>query len=170
MEKNPSFCNSMKKRYCDDIVQTFPKLIKRASDPDDLVTGEFTDEWGSRFCEVPGGVGSHPTKPIIYSLEDWEVYRSKFIPLMEEGILQGTGNYITVENEDGEKIEMEEPEEIHTYQGWKFLNRQVKRGEKSVATIQIWKHTVKKPKEKDEQEQERMFMTNAFFFTEVQTK
>lgn len=90
--------------------------------------------------------------------------------LMEEGILQGTGNIITVENEDGEKIEMEEPEEIHTYQGWKSLNRQVKRGEKSVATIQIWKHTVKKPEEKDEQEQERMFLTNAYFFTEAQTE
>ena len=90
--------------------------------------------------------------------------------LMEEGILKGTGNFITDENEDGEKIEMEEPEEIHTYQGWKSVNRQVKRGEKSIATIQIWKHTTKKPKNEDEQEQERMFLTNAFFFTEAQTE
>ena len=85
--------------------------------------------------------------------------------LMQEGILQGTGNIITVEDENGEKKQIEEPEMIHTYQGWKSLNRQVKRGEKSIATIQIWKHTTKKPKEKDEEEQEKMFMTKAFFFT-----
>lgn len=92
------------------------------------------------------------------------------LSLMEDGILQGTGNTITVENEEGEKIELEEPEQIHTYAGWKTLNRQVKRGEKSIATILIWKHTTKKPKEKEEEEQEAMFMTKAFFFRECQTE
>ena len=89
---------------------------------------------------------------------------------MEVGILQGTGNTITVENEEGEKIELEEPEQIHTYAGWKTLNRQVKKGEKSIATILIWKHTTKKPKEKEEEEQEAIFMTKAFFFRECQTE
>lgn len=37
--------------------------------------------------------------------------------LMQEGILQGTGNIITVEDENGEKKQIEEPEQIHTYQG-----------------------------------------------------
>ena len=92
------------------------------------------------------------------------------LSLMEIGILQGTGNTITVENEEGEKIELEEPEQIHTYAGWKTLNRQVKKGEKSIATILIWKHTTKKPKEKEEEEQEAMFMTKAFFFRECQTE
>lgn len=92
------------------------------------------------------------------------------LSLMEDGILQGTGNTITVENEEGEKIELEEPEQIHTYAGWKTLNRQVKRGEKSIATILIWKHTTKKPKEKEKEEQEAMFMTKAFFFRECQTE
>lgn len=90
--------------------------------------------------------------------------------LMEDGILKGTGNIITVENENGEKKQVEEPEQIHTYQGWKSLNRQVKKGEKSIATIQIWHHTTRKPKDKDEEEQERMFLTKAFFFTEAQTE
>lgn len=90
--------------------------------------------------------------------------------LMEEGILQGTGNIITVEDGNGKKKQIEEPEQIHTYQGWKSLNRQVKKGEKSIATIQIWKHTIKKPKDKDEEEQEKMFLTKAFFFTEDQTE
>ena len=92
------------------------------------------------------------------------------LSLMEDGILQGTGNTITVENEEGEKIELEEPEQIHTYAGWKTLNRQVKKGEKCIATILIWKHTTKKPKEKEEEEQEAMFMTKAFFFRECQTE
>lgn len=92
------------------------------------------------------------------------------LSLMEDGILQGTGNTIMVENEEGEKIELEEPEQIHTYAGWKTLNRQVKKGEKSIATILIWKHTTKKPKEKEEEEQEAMFMTKAFFFRECQTE
>ena len=86
--------------------------------------------------------------------------------LMQEGILRGTGNIIS-KDENGEKKQIEEPEQIHTYQGWKNLHRQVKRGEKSVATIQIWKHTTKKPKEADEEKQEKMFLTKAFFFTEA---
>ena len=92
------------------------------------------------------------------------------VSLMEEGIIKGTGNIITVEDEKGEKRQIEEPEQIHTYQGWKALQRQVKRGEKSIATIQIWKHTTKKPKEADEEEQEKMFLTKAFFFRETQTE
>ena len=91
------------------------------------------------------------------------------VSLMEEGIIKATGNYITVENADGEKIQLEEPEQLHTYAGWKALNRQVRKGEKSIATMQIWKHTTKKPKKEDEDEQEKMFMTKAFFFTEAQT-
>ena len=43
------------------------------------------------------------------------------VSLMEEGIIKGTGNIITVENEDGEKIQLEEPEELHTYHGWKAV-------------------------------------------------
>ena len=89
---------------------------------------------------------------------------------MEEGILQGTGNIIEVEDENGEKKQIEEPEQIHTYQGWKSLNRQVKRGEKSIATIQIWKHTTQKSKAEDEDDQEKMFLTKAFFFRETQTE
>ena len=91
------------------------------------------------------------------------------VSLMEEGIIKGTGNIITVENENGEKIQLEEPEELHTYQGWKAVGRQVKKGEKSIATMMIWKHTTKKPKKEDEEEQEAMFMTKAFFFKEEQT-
>ena len=86
------------------------------------------------------------------------------VDLMDKGIIRGTGN------KEGEKIELEEPEQIHTYAGWKALNRQVKKGEKSIASFMIWKHTTKKPKEKDEEPKEAMFQTKAFWFTEAQTE
>lgn len=82
--------------------------------------------------------------------------------LMEKGIIGNTGRKIVVENEAGEKKEIFEPEKIHTYAGWKAVGRQVKKGEKSIAAFQIWKHTTKKPKKEDEEE-EKMFLTKAFF-------
>lgn len=92
------------------------------------------------------------------------------IELMKQGIIKWTGRYITVENENGEKVELEEPEEIHTYRGWQELKRQVKKGEKSVATFLIWKHTITKKKTEEDEEKEKMFMTKAFFFTAGQTE
>ncbi|WP_347044285.1 ArdC-like ssDNA-binding domain-containing protein [Fusicatenibacter saccharivorans] len=90
--------------------------------------------------------------------------------LMEKGIIGNTGRKIVVENEAGEKKEIFEPEKIHTYAGWKAVGRQVKKGEKSIAAFQIWKHTTKKPKKEDEEEEEKMFLTKAFFFRECQTE
>lgn len=63
--------------------------------------------------------------------------------LMEEGILKGTGRIITVEFDDGTTATVEEPEEIHTFNGWKARGYQVKKGEKSTIKFPIWKHTVK---------------------------
>ena len=88
--------------------------------------------------------------------------------LMEQGIINGTGRTITVEDENGNKKQMEEPEEIHTYKGWQEYQRQVKKGEKSIATVLIWKHSSKKVDETEE-EKESMFMTKAFFFKKSQT-
>lgn len=87
------------------------------------------------------------------------------LQLMDDGIIGTTGRTITVENEQGEKFEMQEPEPIHTYQAWKCLGYQVKRGQKAKASFLIWKHTVKKAKEQQDEDEEKMFMTKAFFFT-----
>ena len=83
-----------------------------------------------------------------------------------QATIGNTGRKIIVENEDGEKKEMLEPESIHTYAGWKAIGRQVKKGEKCIATFMIWKHTTKKKKSESEDEQEKMFMTKAFCQTE----
>ena len=101
-----------------------------------------------------------------------QIIFNESIELMENGIIGNTGRKIIVENEDGEKKEMLEPESIHTYAGWKAIGRQVKKGEKCIATFMIWKHTTKKKKSEseDEKEQEKMFMTKAFFVRECQTE
>ena len=65
------------------------------------------------------------------------------VRLMEEGLLKGTGEFVTIENEDGTTMELEMPEEIHTFNGWKQRGYSVKKGEKSTIKFPIWKHTAK---------------------------
>lgn len=87
------------------------------------------------------------------------------VRLMEEGVLQGTGEIIKVENTDGAEIELEMPEAIHTYQGWKARGYVVKKGEKAIAKFPIWKHTSKKVEVDGEEElKENMFVKVSAFF------
>lgn len=94
------------------------------------------------------------------------IIMNESIRLMEEGILKGSGEFMTVENEDGTKKTLEMPEPIHTFNGWKQLGYSVKKGEKSKIKFSIWKHTTKKV-EKDGKEEElsKMFQKVAAFFT-----
>lgn len=96
------------------------------------------------------------------------------IKLMNAGTIGTTGNIITVENPDGSKFQVNEPEPIHTFATWRALGYQVKRGEKSIAKIDIWKCTIKpvELKAKNEsgddvtitQDAKNMFLKTAFFF------
>ena len=90
------------------------------------------------------------------------------IKLMEQGVIGGTGEKIVVEQGDGTKKELDVPEEIHTYQTWKRLGYQVRRGQKAVAKFPIWKHTTKKLDEVDEEGNEKtkssMFLKTSAFF------
>lgn len=92
------------------------------------------------------------------------------LQLMESIVIGNTGRTMVLELENGKRKKIFEPEEIHTYQGWKTRNRQVQKGEKAIASFRIWKHAVDKSKEKDGEEQEKMFMTKASFFRKSQTK
>lgn len=96
------------------------------------------------------------------------------IKLMEQGILKGTGVKITVDNEDGTKKELDVPEEIHTYQTWKAMGYQVKKGSKAVAQFPIWKHTSKQLDELDDEgnpkEKTNMFMKVSSWFTREQVE
>ena len=92
--------------------------------------------------------------------------------LQKDGVLAGTGRFLTLEDESGKKITMEEPEEIHTYAGWKSLGFQVRKGEKALAKFPIWKYTTTRKTETEEQAQERghCFMKLSFFFAAAQVE
>ena len=86
--------------------------------------------------------------------------------LMEQGIIGTTGRTLTFVDEEGDEKQMPEPEVIHTYQTWKELGYQVKKGSKAVARFTIWKHVAAKKNEETQTETpERMFMKNASWFT-----
>lgn len=95
------------------------------------------------------------------------------VKLMEEGIIKGSG--IIGKTIDNKEIEL--PEELHTYQSWKSLGYQVKKGSKAVAQFPIWKYMSKKKKEAEEAEPteeqvEKGYcrMVKASFFTREQVE
>lgn len=98
------------------------------------------------------------------------------VRLMEEQRIGTTGRVIEVLNMNGETEFINEPEEIHTYQAWKALGYQVKRGEKAIAKFTIWKYKAGKVEveaEGDGEEQEQkgmMFMKLSHFFSESQVE
>ena len=97
------------------------------------------------------------------------------VKLMERGIIQGTGRFVEVEDQNGSKKQLELPEAMHTYNTWKQLGRQVKRGEKCKARFHIWKQgkgkTVTDEETGEEQQTPgKMFLKEAFFFTFDQTE
>ena len=97
------------------------------------------------------------------------------VELMNNGTIRGSGQYITVELDDGSQKRLEIPEPIHTYATWQEMGRQVKKGEKCKARIDIWKQgkgkTVKDEETGEETETAgRMFLKTAYFFTMDQTE
>lgn len=103
------------------------------------------------------------------------IIMNESIRLMNDGILKGTGRFIEIEDQNGNKQKLELPETIHTYNTWKQIGRQVKRGEKCKARFHIWKQskgrTITDEETGKETEQPgRMFLKEAFFFTIDQTE
>jgi len=82
VEKNRAEVDRMHEEYSDDFVQCGGPLTKRAADPE-MAPGEFTDEWGCLFCAAPDGVGAHPTRPIVRSVDEWEDYVANSMPLTD---------------------------------------------------------------------------------------
>lgn len=74
--------------------------------------------------------------------------------LFEQGLLKGTGKYIKMMylDENGNEIEkeVELPEDIHTFAGWKALGYSVKKGEKAVSKFPIWKYVKVKASEAED--------------------
>ena len=90
--------------------------------------------------------------------------------LMIDGVIGTTGRQITVQDEEGNKQVIYEPEQIHTIMEWKRRGFSVKKGEKAITQFTIWKHSTKKAQEEGEEDEEKMFMKNAFFFSASQVE
>lgn len=105
-----------------------------------------------------------------------EIILGESIKLMKEGVLKGSGIKATIEEDNGESREIELPEEIHTFNGWKERGYSVKKGEKSKIKFAIWKYTTKKIEvenkngEKEETEKSNMFLKMSAFFTAEQVE
>lgn len=89
--------------------------------------------------------------------------------LLEAGKIKSTGRMIEVVTAEGIKM-FPEAEPIHTYQHWKELGYQVRKGEKAVADFSVWKYTSKAKDEPEEEAQEKgyCFMKKAFWFSASQ--
>ena len=98
------------------------------------------------------------------------------IKLMKEGTLKGTGKFIEIETENGNKT-IELPEPIHTFNGWKQRGYKVKKGEHSSIKFPIWKYVEKKKKPEEltgneliDAPETNMFMKMSAFFTQAQVE
>lgn len=63
----------------------------------------------------------------------------------------------------------DEPEQIHTFSEWKNRGFKVKRGEKAISKLSIWKY-IKKKSEKEDEKKGRMFLKESAFFAESQVE
>ena len=98
------------------------------------------------------------------AMTNGEIILRESLRLVDEGILKTTGRVFVQELPDGTKVELPEPEPIHTYNGWKDLGFQVKKGEKAKASFPIWKYHGKKDEETGE-ESGRCWQRKASWFT-----
>lgn len=92
----------------------------------------------------------------------------------EHGIIGTTGRMITLETNDGDKVTVAEPEEMHTFQTWKELGFIVQKGQKAKITTRLWKYNSKKKKSEDSKEEadgeksRDYYMCKAFLFSASQ--
>lgn len=103
-------------------------------------------------------------------MNNTQIIMMERVRLMEEGILDSTGDTFYIESDDGNQKEIKMPEEIHTYAAWKELGYQVRKGEKAVASFMIWKYKAGKTEAENPEEQPdgKMFMKKAHFFKMAQ--
>lgn len=111
------------------------------------------------------------------------IIMNESLRLMEDGKLNGSGQFAEIETADGKQT-VELPEEIHTFNGWKALGYQVKKGEKSSIKFPIWKYTKKmldtntgnaeldkmNSQINEQGGKSNMFMKTAAFFTMAQVE
>ena len=98
-----------------------------------------------------------------------QIIMQKSVELMKRGVLACAGTMECV-SMDGESIEVDMPEQIHTVRGWNELGFKVRKGEHAIAKFAIWSASKKKPKDDDEQPTTELHMRNASWFKESQVE
>jgi hypothetical protein len=103
-----------------------------------------------------------------------EIIMGESLELAKQGILAtAPGTFV---DEDGEEVEMEIPEEIHTFDGWKKLGYIVKYGEHAIAKFAIWSPTkasrkeIAEAKKNGEKPKMKMYMRFAAWFKRDQVE
>lgn len=82
--------------------------------------------------------------------------------LAKEGLIKYTA-MVTATDPLGGEISYMDTERIHTYQAWQDLGYQVRKGEKAITKLTIWKHV-----DGGETEGGRMFRKTSAFFSASQ--
>ena len=92
--------------------------------------------------------------------------------LMADGKIGTTGRMLEGTDMDGKMVYTPEPEEIHTFAAWKNRGYKVRKGEKAVARILIWKYANREVENEDGEveDRSRMFMKTAAFFSQSQVE
>ena len=102
-----------------------------------------------------------------------EIILGEQIRLADEGIIKIL-RWDTFEAEDGEELKIPVFQPIHTYNAWKRLGYQVKKGEKAIAKFAVWHWTSKKKKEDEDEEKAvangKCYMKMSAFFTDEQVE
>ena len=65
-----------------------------------------------------------------------QIIYNQQLELLKRGVIGTTGRIIHGQDEQGNKVEIEEPEPIHTYVGWRAHGYQVKKDKKQ------WLHSI----------------------------
>ena len=89
--------------------------------------------------------------------------------LAEQGKIKYTGRMVIIQGMNENPVEFKETEQIHTFAAWKELGYVVCKGQKAVAKFPIWKYVSRKNEETDE-ENSKMFMKIAAFFSSSQVE
>ena len=104
------------------------------------------------------------------AITNGEIILRQSLELMKQGVLNSTGRVFVQELPDGNKVELPEPEPIHTYNGWKALGYQVKKGEHAKAQFPIWEYKARKDEETGVEAGGRCYQRKAFWFTANQVE
>jgi uroporphyrinogen decarboxylase len=85
-KKYPEDMAAFHDRWTDDfhLTEIEPSKREMTLPYDSLEELELLDHWNCIFAESPDGVGWHPTRPIIRTVDEWERYKAEGMPTLPD--------------------------------------------------------------------------------------